>query len=485
MFLRTGTHHLSDPGARLVREVAERHARARWAAPLVLLAAAVTEPCASAEAAGSEQPAAPFPSTYEPGPRHDTVITGGTILDGAGRRYARGSIRITNGRIDAIGDSIPETPKNPEHIDAQGRWITPGLIDPHSHLGTASLPLVPIELEHWDVNEPTDPNTAQVRAEHSVHTQDPSFERALAGGVTTLQILPGSSNLFGGRGVVLKNVPAATVQAMKFPGAPPSMKMACGENPKYTHGEAGRAPASRMGVVAGMRAAWQAAREYAAKQERGSEDDGEQPARDFRLETLAAALDGEILIHVHCYRADDMAIMLDVADEYGFQIAGFHHASEAYKIADLLAREQVCAVVWSDWWGYKMEAYDAVRANAAIVDAAGGCVSLHSDSAVTGQHLNLEAAKALAAGRRAGLELTREQAVRWITQYPAKLLGLDDRIGTLEPGKNADLVVWSGDPFSVYSRVDLVFIDGVLVYDRSVTTEPRSDFELGQPARAR
>ena len=188
---------------------------------------------------------------------------------------------------------------------------------------------------------------------------------------------------------------------------------------------------------------------------------------------------------MHCYRAEEMALVLDMAREFGYRVTAFHHAVEAYKIAPLLAKEGVCAVVWSDWWGYKMAAYDGIRENAAFVDAAGGCVALHSDVPVLGRRLTEEAGKAMAAGRRAGLEITPEHAIQWVTLNPAKVVGLDRQIGSLEPGKNADVVIWSGDPFSIYTQADQVFIDGALVYDRTdPKRRPRSDFELGQPSQA-
>ncbi len=409
-----------------------------------------------------------------------TLIVGATILDGAGHRLEAASILLAGGKVAAMGQAVT-APEGVRRIDAGGRWVTPGLVDPHSHLGDTALPWTAEEIKVWDVNEASDPNAAQVFAEHAVRAQDPAFWRARAGGVTTLQILPGSANLFGGRGVVVKNVPAVTVQAMKLPDAPPSLKMACGDNPKQTYGNAKRFPMSRMGNVAGQREAWGRARERL----RNRAAEGEAAAADPRLDTLADALEGRLRIHAHCYRAEDMAILAEMAREFGFRIAAFHHAVEAYKVPDLFVSEGTCAVVWSDWWGYKMEAYDAIRENAALLDAAGACVALHSDSPVTGQWLNLEAAKALAAGRRAGLALERERAIQWITLNAARVLGLDDRIGSLEPGKDGDLVLWSGDPFSVYSKADLVFVDGAIVYDRAdPLLHPGSDLELGQPAAA-
>ncbi|HZF17777.1 MAG TPA: amidohydrolase [Steroidobacteraceae bacterium] len=423
-----------------------------------------------------------YPSTYRPLPRVDSLIVGAVVLDGAGNRLERANILMVGGKIAAIGPDVA-APVNAVVIDAHGRWVTPGIIDIHSHDGDFPAPFTSNELVHSDVSEVTDPNTANVWAEHSVTVQDPSFSRALAAGVTTLQVLPGSSNLFGGRSVVLKPVPATTVQAMKFPDAPYGLKMACGENPKHNYGDAGRFPSSRMGNIAGYREAFLKAQDYLAKWQAYEKGDAkEAPTRDLKLDTLAGVLTGDIRVHIHCYRADEMAQLLDLAREFGFHVTAFHHAVEAYKIADQLAREHVCSVVWSDWWGYKMEAFDAIRENAAFVDAAGGCVTMHSDSPFLGQRLVLEAAKSMAAGQRAGLDIKPERAIRWVTSNPAEALGLGARIGSLAVGKNADVVIWSGDPFSVYTLAEKVFVDGALAYDRNdAKRQPRADFEVGQP----
>jgi imidazolonepropionase-like amidohydrolase len=198
------------------------------------------------------------------------------------------------------------------------------------------------------------------------------------------------------------------------------------------------------------------------------------------METLLGVLDGEILVHNHCYRADEMAIMIDVAKEFGYRVTSFHHAVESYKIADLLAEEDICSSVWADWWGFKIEAYDMVRENAALLEQAGACAIIHSDSEYGIQRLNQEAAKAMAAGNRSGIEIDEAVAIRWITLNPAKALGIADQTGTLEEGKMADVVIWDGNPFSVYTRTEQVFVDGALVYDRNdPARQPRSDFTLG------
>ncbi|MDR3511357.1 MAG: amidohydrolase [Caulobacteraceae bacterium] len=423
----------------------------------------------------------PYPSTYKPLPRVDTLIVGAVLLDGAGRRLDGADLLLKDGKVVAVGPNLAR-PAGVAVIDAHGRWVTPGVVDIHSHDGDFAMPMTANDLQTLDVSEISDPNDANVWAEHSVSPQDPDFSRALAGGVTTLQVLPGSDPLFGGRSVVLKDVPANTVQAMKFPGAPYGLKMACGENPKGTFGAKGRFPNSRMGEMAGYREAWLKARDYKAKWDKYERDGGDPPARDLKMDTLAGVLDGDIRVHMHCYKAEEMAQVIDLSHEMGYRVTAFHHAVEAYKIAPLLRREGICAVVWADWWGFKMEALDAIRENAAFLDAQGVCVTLHSDSPMVGQRLTVEAGKAMAAGRRAGLDIPPERAIEWVTLNPARGLGLDGQIGSLEPGKDADVVIWSGDPFSVYSKADQVFIDGALVFDRSdPARRPVSDFELGQP----
>ncbi|WP_296596594.1 amidohydrolase [Phenylobacterium sp.] len=427
----------------------------------------------------------PFPSTYRPLPGRDVALVGATVLTGTGAQIENGTVLIKAGRIAAVGQGLA-VPAGYETVDARGKWITPGLIDTHSHLGVYPSPEVQA---HSDGNEAIDPNTAQVWAEHSVWPQDPGFNLARAGGVTTLLVLPGSANLFGGRGVTLRNVPGRTVQDMKFPGAPYTLKMACGENPKRVYGGKGRSPATRMGNVAGYRAAWINAADYMrkwddyrAKVARG--DKADPPKRDLQLDTLVGVLKGEILVENHCYRADEMAQMIDISKEFGYRITAFHHTVEAYKIADLLAKNDICAATWTNWWGSKLEMNDSVEANVPLVEAAGGCAIIKSDDPDLIQRLNQEAAEAMAAGRALGMPITEAQAIRWITANPAKALGIAAEVGTLEPGKRGDVTLWDGNPFSIYTRAQRVWIDGGLAYDR---TDPRfqakSDFELGQESR--
>jgi imidazolonepropionase-like amidohydrolase len=278
---------------------------------------------------------------------------------------------------------------------------------------------------------------------------------------------------------VLKVVPSRTVQGMKFPGAKYGLKMACGENPKRVYAQ--RGPSTRMGNVAGYRAAWIQAEAYRRRWDKwNTNHQGDAPTRDLGLETLAEVLRGNIYVHNHCYRADEMAQMIDIAHEFGYKIRSFHHGVEAYKIADLLARDSISASVWSDWGAFKMEANDAVRANLPLLWKAGVVAITHSDDASGEQRLNQETAKSVAEGKLLGINVSDDEAVKWITINPAWALGLQDRIGSIEVGKNADVVLWSGNPFSVYSRAEKVWVDGAMLYDR---TDPaarwRTDFELG------
>ncbi|MEY2909300.1 MAG: hypothetical protein RLZZ602_1823 [Pseudomonadota bacterium] len=426
--------------------------------------------------------AEPFPSTYEPAASQPTLIKNATILTGDGGRLEQASLLMANGKVQWLGSG--DIPADAAVIDADGKWVTPGIIDVHSHLGVYPSPGV---RAHSDGNEATAPVTAEVWAEHSIWPQDPGFTRALAGGITSLQILPGSANLFGGRGVTLKNLPATTYQAMKFPGAPHGLKMACGENPKRVYGGRTKAPSTRMGNVAAYRTAWIKAQNYIdewAAYEASDKADKKAPLRDLELETLAGALKGEILVHMHCYRADEMMTILDMAKEFGYRVSTFHHGVEAYKIADELAEQGVCGALWADWWGFKMEAYDGIQENIALVDRPeGSCSVVHSDSDEGIQRLNQEAAKAMARGNAVGMSITPEHAIRWVTSNAAKSLGIEQHTGTLAPGLMADVVIWNQNPFSVYAKADQVFIDGAMAYDRNnPELQPITDFELGQLA---
>jgi imidazolonepropionase-like amidohydrolase len=424
------------------------------------------------------------------------LLQHGTVMTAAGKTFAPGYVLIDHGEIKDVGEGDgPPLRPGTEIIDVTGRFVTPGIVDPHSHMGVYP---VPETVAHDDGNEMTDPITAGLRAEHSFWPQDPALERAVAGGVTTIGVLPGSGNVIGGRGFTVHLLPERGARAMRFPGAPDILKMACGENPKRVYHEQKRAPSTRMGTLRALREVFLKAQKYrrdweewsaqphdaapkvSKKDDKSSEKAPDKPPdRDLALETLALVLRGDMLVEWHCYQADDMLAAMQLADEFGFKVRAFHHALEAYKIRDVLSRRHVAVATWDDWWGFKMEAYDGIPENLALLTEAGVRASVHSDSPIEVQFLNQAAGKALAAGRAAGIQVEDEDALRWLTIDGAWILGIDDQVGTLEKGKRADVVVWTENPFSTYARAERVFVDGTPVFDRTRWSAPWSDFELG------
>ena len=420
-------------------------------------------------------------------PGASVLVRGGTVMTGDGRSIEAGDVLIVDGIIAAIGEDL-QAPEGVRVIDASGKTVTPGIIDTHSHMGVYASPGL---RAHSDGNEAVAPNTAYVRARDGYWPQDPQIPWAVAGGVTTAQILPGSANLIGGRSTTVKFYPGAlSAEEAHFPGAPDGLKMACGENPKRVYGDKG-GPQTRMGNFAGYRTAFESGKRYLRQLERyadeleaftrGERDEAPEPVdRDLGLETIAGVIKGDILVHNHCYRADEMLNMMALADEYGFTIRSFHHAVEAYKIAPELAAAGTSASIWADWWGFKAEAFDGIRENAALLFLAGARPIIHSDSAIGIQRLNQEAAKAMHAGRRIGIEITEDDALTWITANAAWALGVDAVTGTLTVGKMGDLVIWNTTPFSVYAKAEQVYLEGTLIYDRDdPAKQPRTDFAVG------
>lgn len=408
------------------------------------------------------------------------LIEGATIFTSAGPRIEVGWVLLEGRKVAGVGasDYSGTLPTGALRVDGTGRFVTPGLIDVHTHMGVYAAPGAPA---HSDGNEMVNPVTAGVEAIHAFWPQDPAIERAVAGGVTTVQVLPGSGNLIGGHGATLKLHPRMTPQEMRFPGAPDGIKMACGENPKRVYGDRG-GPQTRMGNIYRDRKAWIEATEYARRWQ-DWEDGGQSgppPGRDLAKETLAGILSGDLLAQIHCYRADDILHMLGLAEEFGWQVRLFHHAIEAYKVRDKLAAAGTGMAIWADWWGFKYEAYDATMAGPALAHLDGVKVTIHSDSATGIQRLNHHVSMIYHEGLDKGLPLKEEDAIEWVTINPAWGLGVQESTGSLEPGKMADLVLWSHHPLSVLARADLTVIDGEIMWDRAAGLSVWSDFEAGQ-----
>ena len=395
-----------------------------------------------------------------------TVIQNATVLT-VTRGTFHGSILIRDGKIAEAGEKVM-VPEGARVIDAAGQYVMPGIIDCHSHIAADSI------------NEGGVAVSSMVGIQDVLNPEDPDIYRALAGGVTTANILHGSANPIGGKCMVLKMRWGKDAEGMIFQGAPPGIKFALGENvtrPGSPGGGFGAAPglrypATRMGVEDVIREALTRARayqnewrEYQAKVDR---HEAVPPRRDLQLEPLVEVLEGKRYVHAHCYRADEILMLLRVADDFGFKIRTLQHVLEGYKVAKEIAAHGTGASTFSDWWAYKAEAYDAIPYNAALMVRAGVLVSLNSDSAELMRHLNTEAAKAMKYG---GLNET--EALSLITINPATQLGIDQRVGSIEPGKDADLTIFDKHPLSNYAKVTKVFIDGELYFDRDKDLEER------------
>lgn len=403
-------------------------------------------------------------ATHSPGLASQSIlIKDGTVITVTKGTIENCDVLLKDGKITDVGNNL-SVPKNAVVIDAAGKYVMPGIIDTHSHIGVYSWPGVPA---HSDGNEATHPITPHVRAKDSFNADDPAIKRAIAGGVTTIQSLPGSANLIGGQTFIVKLKPDKTAEEMEIKDAPKGMKMALGENPKRVYGRRNEMPSTRMGNYAMMRSWFVKAQNYVKKWERyesKKDKNVKLPDRDLKLEALVGVLNGEFLVHVHCYTKDEMLRMIAVADEFGFKIRSFEHTLEGYKIADTLAAREIAACTWTDWWGFKVEAYEGIPQSPGIMGSRGVKVVLHSDSGNQIQRLWLDAAKAVRYG------MDRQKALEALTINAAWTLGLEDRIGSIEKGKDADIAIFSGHPFNIYTLVDMTIIDGEIVFDRS--TEP-------------
>ena len=400
---------------------------------------------------------------------HDIVIKNAIVMTVTHGNITNGSIYIKDGKIAAVGETV-NAPVGATVIDAGGRYLTPGIIDSHSHIALDD-----------DVNEATSPITPHMMMKDAFNYQDKAIYRALAGGVTTSLLLHGSANMIGGQAVVIKHKYGATRDEMLFPNAPRSIKFASGENPKRVYGSRDQLPSTRMGNFAVQRQALVEAQDYMRewdsyndKIKRGDKD-ASPPKRDLKLEALADVLRGKTMVQIHIYRSDEMLTEIAMAKEFGYKIRAFHHALEAYKVADQLAENNIAIATFADWWGYKQEAWDAIPWNATMSMRKGVRVAIKSDSEDYTRRLNQEAAKAIRYGGA-----TEEEALKMITLNPAWIVGVDDRVGSIDVGKDADLVIWNGYPLSSYGVPEKVLIDGDVYFDRSLPGLGTTHYKEGE-----
>jgi imidazolonepropionase-like amidohydrolase len=403
------------------------------------------------------------------------LIQNATILTISHGAIEHGSILIRDGKIAEVAQSIAK-PQGAEVIDANGQFVMPGIIDCHSHIAVDG-----------SVNEGSLSVSSMVNIADVLNPEDIDIYRDLAGGVTVANVLHGSANSIGGQTLVIKLRWGAPASRLPFEGAMPGIKFALGENPKRSNfsirGQEKRYPATRMGVEETIRAAFTEARDYKSKWDdynkrtSGGEKNLIPPRRDLRLDPLVEVLEGKRYVHSHCYREDEILMLLRVAKEFGFKVRTFQHVLEGYKVADEIAASGAGASTFSDWWAYKVEAYDAIPYNAAIMTRRGVVVSINSDDAEEATHLNQEAAKSIRYGG-----LSREQALKMVTINPAMQLGIDKRVGSIDVGKDADLVIYNHDPLSAYAVVQKTLIDGRVYFDRAHDVAERADREKEKKA---
>ncbi|MFZ1135993.1 MAG: amidohydrolase [Candidatus Korobacteraceae bacterium] len=413
------------------------------------------------------QPSASISATHSG--KNEFVIKNATLLTATHGRIDHGSVYVKDGKIAAFGANV-SAPATVTVIDADGKYVTPGIIDPHSHMALDG-----------DVNEATNPVVPQMMMKDAFEYTDKAIYRALAGGVTTSLLLHGSADMIGGQAVVIKTKYGLDRDQMLFPGAPQSIKFASGENPKRVFGDKKQLPSTRMGNFEVMREAFTQAKdyqrqwdEYNAKVTKGDKN-ATPPKKDLKMEALVQVLQGKMLVQIHCYRADEFLTEIAIANEFGYKIRAFHHALEAYKVPQALAQNNIAIATFSDWWGFKYEAWDAIPWNAVMAMRAGVRVAVKSDSDDYMRRLNQEAAKTMRYGGA-----TEDEAVQMMTINPAWIIGVDDKTGSIDVGKDADLVLWDGYPLSTYGIPQKVWIDGDVYFDRALPGFGMPQYQEGQ-----
>ena len=391
-------------------------------------------------------------------PKGSVLIKDGTVLTITNGTLENGDVLIENGIITNISEDI-SAPGGVETIDASGQYVMPGIIDPHSHIAGV------------DINEASNPVTAEVKMGNSIDPNDIGIYRALAGGVSSIHLLHGSANVIGGESETLKLRYGQGQEGLKFKNAPRTIKFALGENPTRVHGQgSGIKPRTRMGVEQVIRKNFDEALDYRRNREEylegkksytGSSAPPQPVAKNLRMETLADIIEGDILVHCHSYRSDEILMLMRVFNDYGVEDYTFTHGNEAFKVATELAKNGARASVFSDWWAYKFEVYYSTAFNAAILNANGVVTSINSDSGELIRHLNHEAAKTIRYGNT-----SKNDALKMITMNPAIQLGIDDRVGSLEEGKHGDVSIWSEHPLSIYTINQMTFVDGIKYFDK-------------------
>src|SRR5690242_3506344 len=418
-------------------------------------------------------------STPSPGTAQDVLIKNAIVMTVTHGKIANGSVLVRGGKIAAVGPNV-SAPAGVTVVDAGGKYLTPGIIDAHSHMALDN-----------DVNEATSPIVPHMMMIDAFEYTDKEIYRALAGGVTTAMLLHGSADMIGGQAVVIKTKYGLGRDQLLFPNAPRSIKFASGENPKRVFGARNALPSTRMGNFAVQRQALVEAQQYIKDWDeydgkvKGGDKTAKAPKRDLKLEALADILRGKLMVQIHCYRADEFLNEMAMAREFGYKIRAFHHALEAYKVADKIAAEGVGIATFADWWGYKWEAWDAIPWNAVMAMRKGVKVAIKSDSEDFIRRLNQEAAKTMRYGGA-----TEDEALKMITLNAAWIVGVGDRVGSIDVGKDVDLVIWDGYPLSSYGTPEKVFIDGQLFFDRTkagygltqYTGTPEGDAEPPVPA---
>jgi imidazolonepropionase-like amidohydrolase len=408
------------------------------------------------------------------------LIKNGTVITITDGNKPNTDVLIEDGIITEIGKDL-NAPRGVETVDANGKYVMPGIIDAHSHIAAV------------DVNEWTNPVTAEVSMEESINPTDINIYWALAGGVTSIHLMHGSANVIGGQNETLKLRYGATMDEMRLKGAPRTIKFALGENPTRVHGQGFNVkPRTRMGVEQVIRDHFDAALDYKRNRQNyldaqkayqnGNRKNPPVPvAKNERMEVLVDILEGDVWVHTHSYRADEIVMLMRVFDDYGIENYTFQHANEAFKVAPELKKHNAYTSVFADWWAYKFEVYYSTAFNASILNANGVKNSINSDSGELIRHLNHEAAKTVHYGGT-----SKQDALKMITINPATQLGIDDKVGSIEEGKHGDLAIWDGHPLSIYSKALATYVDGKKYFDRAedpddmrLEADAETDFDEG------